>query len=218
MTHFINYFTYLIKDPIIESNTYLDVTSIGNALYIPDYPARLDRIEHQHIQNLNTGPLQQPNHSLQTTLRTDLIQSYFDNMHASIPFINKSILTQQNTSALLLNVIYAVSSKFMTKSNNTDPPGWSYYKLALTLIDAYSDIPRLSTIQALLLLAKYHELIYRPGFFWRTKFFIQLAGQMSSDLGLCEEPSSSAHPTFDHEFETRRRTFWALYTYQVLMR
>ncbi|KAG2230481.1 hypothetical protein INT48_002999 [Thamnidium elegans] len=176
-----------------------------------------DRIEHQRIQNLNTEPQQQPNHTLQTNLHTDLIQSYFDNIHASIPFISKSILAQQNTSALLLNAIYAVSSKFITKSNNTDPPGWSYYKLALTLIDAYSDIPRLSTIQALLLLAKYHELIYRPGFFWRTKFFIQLAGQMSSDLGLCKEPSSSTQPTFDHEFELRRRTFWALYTYQVLM-
>lgn len=214
---------FFFTDPIIENNTYLDVTSIGNALYIPDYPARVDRIEQQHIQNLNTEPQPPPQLSLSTNtttiIRPDLIQSYFDNLHSSMPFIDKSNLTQQTTSALLLNAIYAVSSRFMTThSNNSDPPGWTYYKSALSLIDTYSDIPRLSTVQALLLLTKYHEFIHRPGFFWRTKFFIQLAGQMSSDLGLWKEPSFGTQPTLDHEFEVRRRTFWALYTYQVLMR
>jgi hypothetical protein len=152
------------------------------------------------------------------TLRIDLIQSYFDNIHPSIPFIHRSTLAQPQPPTLLLNAIYAVSSRFITTTHQNDPPGWSYYKIALSLIDAYADVPRLSTVQALLLLAKYHEHIQRPGFFWRTKFFIQLAVKMSSDLGLWKEPPSSVQPTFSFEYEMRARTFWALYTYEVLMR
>lgn len=119
--------------------------------------------------------------------------------------------------------MYAVASRFIPNNTNTtttnnDPPGWSYYKTAFGLIDTYSDVPRLTTVQALLLLAKYHEHIQRPGFFWRTKFFIQLAVNMSLSLGLSKEPNLHTEPSWKHEFETRRRTFWALYTYDVLMR
>ncbi|KAG1077766.1 hypothetical protein G6F42_024632 [Rhizopus arrhizus] len=97
-----------------------------------------------------------------------------------------------------------------------DPPGWTYYKTAISLLDAYMDIPRLSTIQALLLLAKYHEHIHRPGFFWRTRFFVQLAVDMSNDLGLCSKTANETRHC-SHDTEFKRRTFWAVYTYQVLM-
>lgn len=128
------------------------------------------------------------------------------------------MLNQPQLSTLLLNAVYAVSSRFITSTHQNDPPGWSYYKKALSLIDTYADVPRLSTIQALILLTKYHEHIQRPGFFWRTKFFIQLAVTMSGDLGLWKEPSSNTQPACNFEYETRARTFWALYTYEVLMR
>lgn len=98
-----------------------------------------------------------------------------------------------------------------------EAPGWSYYKMALSLIDTYADMPRLSTIQALLLLAKYNEHIYKNGFLWRTKFFIQLAVKMSTDLGLSKEPLVGSS-TCNYELEMKRRTFWAVYTYEVLMR
>jgi hypothetical protein len=120
--------------------------------------------------------------------------------------------------------MYAVASRFIPNdtttatTNSNDPPGWSYYKTAFNLIDAYSDVPRLSTVQALLLLAKYLEHIHRPGFFWRTRFFMQLAVKMSNTLGLSIEPSLDIEPAWDHEFEARRRTFWAVYTYDILMR
>lgn len=208
---------------MIEINTQLDVTAIGQALYIPDYPARVDRIEQQtDIQNLHTEPPQP--HMMSTILvapRMDLIQSYLENVHPSLPFIQKSSLNQPQLSTLLLNAIYAVSSRFVNSSaatQNNDPPGWSYYKKALSLIDSYADAPRLSTVQALVLLAKYHEHIQRPGFFWRTKFFIQLAVKMSSNLGLWKKPDSGTQPSCGFEYEMRARTFWALYAYEVLMR
>lgn len=207
------------KDPMVEATAHLDVSSIGHALYTPNYPAQVDE---QH-NNLHTEPPQPSNLNINILFapqRLDLIQSYFDHIHPSSPFISRATLAQPQPPPLLLNAIYAVSSRFITntKSNsNNDPPGWSYYKTAIGLIDIYADVPRLTTVQALLLLAKYHEHIQRPGFFWRTKFYIQLAVKMSNDLGLVHEPSSQAEPTWDHEFELRRRTFWALYTYEVLM-
>jgi hypothetical protein len=136
-----------------------------------------------------------------------------------MPFLHRSTLVQPHPSCLLLNAIYAVASKFISQpqqQKSSDPPGWSFYKTALSLIDAYADVPRLSTVQAFLLLVKYHEHIYRSGFFWRTKFFLQLAVKMSDDLGLSKELTQ---PYSDyHELETRRRTFWAIYAYEILMR
>ena len=155
-----------------------------------------------------------------TALRLDLIQSYFDHIHPSTPIISRDALADPQPPALLLNSIYAVSAKFIDnkQTKSKDPPGWGHYKAALSLIDIYLDTPRLTTIQALLLLAKYHEHIHRPGFFWRTKFFIQLAVKLSNNLRLCEEPPLGTGPNWEDEFELRRRTFWAVYTYEVLMR
>jgi hypothetical protein len=201
-------------DPIIETNTHLDVSTIGQALYIPDYPARQDRIEPIHDKSIYSEP---PLPILNTAIRLDFIKSYFDNIHPSMPFLHRSTLVQPHPSSLLLNAIYAVASKFIPQQQkSSDPPGWPFYKAALNLIDAYADVPRLSTVQAFLLLVKYHEHIYRSGFFWRTKFFLQLAVKMSDDLGLQKELVGDIFG--EHELEIRRRTFWAVYAYETLMR
>lgn len=159
-------------------------------------------------------------------MKTNLIQLYFQYVHPSIPFLHRSILSKsekESPSLLLLNAIYAVSSRFtkydkrfkQQEEDQDNPPGWSYYKMALSLIDLYADRPRLSTIQALLLMAKYNEHVYKSGFFWRTKHFIQLAVKMSTDMGLTKEEPFSA---CNYNSEMKRRTFWAVYTYEVLMR
>lgn len=237
-----------IDPSTIETNTHLDVTAIGHALYIPDLPARKDRIEPLHDIDVNFEP-PQPNimsNASSVTLRFDLIQCYFDYIHPSMPFIFKSTFTESQPSTLLLNAMYAVSSRFVSPTQpssssatttttttttissplhpqhqqqpkSIDPPGWTYYKMALSLIDVYIDVPRLSTIQAILLLVKYHEHIHRPGFFWRTKFLLQLAVNMSNDLGLSSKfPQETT--SCNYELEYRKRTFWAVYTYEVLMR
>lgn len=208
----------------IETNTHLNVTVIGRALYMPDLPARKDRIETLHNADVNFEPPQPSimDNAASVTLRFDLIQCYFDRIHPSMPFIAKSTFTESKPSPMLLNAIYAVSSKFASSppsatQQSMDPPGWSYYKMAMSLMDAYLDVPRLSTVQALLLLVKYHEHIHRPGFFWRTKFLLQLAVDMSNDLGLSSSMGKDAAQS-KRDTEFGKRTFWAVYTYQVLMR
>lgn len=208
---------FLLDSFVDDKNTHLDVSSIGRALYILDNPLRIDRIEPVYNYHLNSEP-PQPN-TTSHTLRSNLIQAYFDHIHPSMPFISQSSLAQSQPPVLLLYAVYAVASKFVPNQHHEqqkvhDPPGWYFYKMALDLVDIYADTPRLSTVQAFLLLAKYHEFIYRPGFFSRTKFFVQLAVRMSNDLGLSKELPS----TQEYGLETRRRTFWAVHTYEVLMR
>lgn len=216
--------TTRIDPSAIETNIHLNVTVIGRALYMPDLPARKDRIEPLHNADVNFEPPQPSimDNAASVTLRFDLIQCYFDRIHPSMPFIAKSTFTESKPSPMLLNAIYAVSSRFMPSPPSTTqqsmvPPGWTYYKTAMSLMDAYLDVPRLSTIQALLLLVKYHEHIHRPGFFWRTKFLLQVAVDMSNDLGLSSNRGKETAQCKD-DAEFRKRTFWAVYTYQVLMR
>ncbi|KAI8880840.1 hypothetical protein K501DRAFT_254402 [Backusella circina FSU 941] len=217
-----------------NSNSRLDVTLVGQALYIPDYPARLDRVEPIYSTILNSNP-PQPLDLPTISIRFDLIQSYFENIHPFIPFLHRDTfeytLHTSKPPALLLNAMYAVASYWIqnngsngssssnTTTNNADPPGWSFYKTATSLIDKCADAPRLSTVHALILLMKYHEFLHRPGFFWRTKIMLQLAIQISKDLGLSREIPKNLQATDSNSIngELQRRTFWAVYAFEILM-
>jgi hypothetical protein len=186
----------------------------------------MDRIEplYQNNSNLSAEP-PEPHLKIKppVPMRFDLIKLYFDHIHHSMPFVSKLSITSPQPPSLLLNAVYAVASKFDDQQQQQqqqqqvgNPPGWPYYKMALSLIDIYMDTPRLSTIQALLLLIKYHEHVQRPGFFWRTKSLMQLVIQMTNDLGLSRKDDGNY--TSHHDSEYRNRTFWAVYTYETLMR
>jgi hypothetical protein len=217
-----------------NNNSRLDVTLVGQALYIPDYPAQLDRVEPIYSTILNSNP-PQPLDLPSISIRFDLIQSYFENIHPFIPFLHRDTfeytLQTSKPPALLLNAMYAVASHWVQNNPNdsngsssshanADPPGWSFYKTAISLIDKCADAPRLSTVQALILLVKYHEFLHRPGFFWRTKIMLQLAIQVSKDLGLSHEIPKNSKTTENGSIyaELQRRTFWVVYAFEILMR
>ncbi|KAI8340442.1 fungal-specific transcription factor domain-containing protein [Chlamydoabsidia padenii] len=102
-----------------------------------------------------------------------------------------------------------------TTAKETVPPGLKYYQDAISLVELYTDAPRLSTIQGLLLIIKYNELVQRPGFFHRTRFYFDLVVKMCKDLGLPRmlPPTCQVHPVLA---EQRRRIFWAAYIYDLL--
>jgi len=137
--------TKSIDPSTIETNTHLNVTAIGRALYIPDLPARKDRIEPLHNTDVDYEPPQSRimDNATSVTLRFDLIQCYFDRVHPAMPFIAKSTFTESKPSPILLNAIYAVSCKFVpslslssTAPKSMDPPGFgerdSLYSWLLT--------------------------------------------------------------------------------------
>lgn len=142
-------------------------------------------------------------------------------MDPLIPILHRPSFLQQlrnrNISNLLLNAIYCVSSRWdlAVPSVGEEPRGWAYYQKAVHLLDQQGE-PQLSTIQAIFLLLKYNEHVRRPGFAWRTRYYFQMIVRMSKDLGLSRNITTTTKELID--MERRKRTFWAIYCYDVMMR
>ncbi|KAI8980494.1 fungal-specific transcription factor domain-containing protein [Pilobolus umbonatus] len=172
-----------------------------------------DKDTMDHSIHISIGAYCIPSHPTDTDpLRYDLIQAYFDHIHPFIPFIHQPTFIP-HSSPLLLYSLYAVSS--ICLPHQQDPPGWDYYKTAMGWLDSYTE-PCLSTLQSLLLLIKYNEQIQRPGFLWRTKYLLHLATQLSETLGLSRQvPANSGLSAI--EIEVRRRTYWVITAYELLM-
>ncbi|KAI7887514.1 hypothetical protein K492DRAFT_1660 [Lichtheimia hyalospora FSU 10163] len=215
------------------------VGATGQGLYIYDCMTRTDRIPSIYEDYFYgtpqapvllgdiTEPAQpklHPQTLAATTIQMDLIQLYFMHVHPYLPILHRASFHAQLQKApciLLLNAMYAVASRWHPSARETitsdgHPPGWRYYQAAFSLIDIYTDTPRLSTVQALLLMVKYQEHVRRPGFFWRTRYYFQNIVHMCRDLGLCK----ALGPGFQLDMATaeqRRRTFWAVYAYDIMM-
>ncbi|RCH95336.1 Protein sds23 [Rhizopus stolonifer] len=151
-----------------------------------------------------------------------LIEKYFEHVHKYIPMIHKpSFLKQMQSttnppSRLLLFTMCAVASRWSLEHGgyNVDkliPPGYTYYQKALGLLDDFFDIPRVSTIQALVLLVKYQEYFQRVGYFHRSHAYLGIAARMCLDLGLSDVDGENI------EAEIGKRTFWATFIYDLLM-
>lgn len=152
-----------------------------------------------------------------------LTDVYFDHVHKYVPMIHKpTFLKQMHNSSdppsrLLLYAMCAVASKWSpdhiaATTNDEIPPGYTYYRKALDLLDDFVDSPRISTIQALILIVKYQEYIQRTGYHHRSYFYLGMAAQMCFDLGLTQLEGDSSI-----EIEIKKRTFWVTFTYDLLL-
>lgn len=230
-----------IASPRTQSNIFPSTDSLsvgvsGQGVYVHDCLGRVDRIPSIYSDSLMgksylasigitdfsepAQPKMHPHVIAATTVNTELIQLYFTHVHPYLPILHKATFHRQLRNGpciLLLNAMYAVASRWQSTRDTAQFPGWRYYQAAFSLIDIYTDTPRLSTIQALLLLVKYQELVQRPGFFWRTRLYFQLIVRMCNDLGL-NKAVPQAVQMDPVTVEQRKRTFWAVYAYDVLMR
>ncbi|KAI0452842.1 fungal-specific transcription factor domain-containing protein [Xylaria acuta] len=122
----------------------------------------------------------------------DAIRHYFDlyftHVHPYVPVLNKSQLYHQwNTnpesiSPLLLEAIFAVAERL------ADEPaqGQQWIALASKHADSFMDVPRLSTLQALLIILKAREAVPKRGYYYRSWMSIVHCVAMARDLGLDE--------------------------------
>lgn len=118
----------------------------------------------------------------------DYFGYYFNYIHPYIPVLNKAAFleqwkTSQNTvSPLVLEAIFACVSRYL------EPPVESKRWLALAAKheEHYKDVPRLSTVQALLILKKAREFNPKRGYFYRSWMAIKYIATMAMDLGLHE--------------------------------
>ncbi|KAI7863268.1 fungal-specific transcription factor domain-containing protein [Spinellus fusiger] len=152
-----------------------------------------------------------------------LVEVYFDHVHTYAPMIHKPYFYKKLVSKtdcpskLLLYAMCAVASRWAPAQTHQQspgaPPGFFFYQRAFALIDEHSDAPRVSTVQALVLLTKYQEHYRRAGFFCRPGLFLSMATKMANDLGLSKVDSLQGDP---HEVETKKRTFWVAFMYDLM--
>lgn len=183
----------------------LSIDSTGHGLYVPDYPYRMDTA-YCSYNTIIRATLQPP---LLEPIRHDLLKIYFEFIDPVFPLFHTPSF--QTDNKCLLYAIYAVSSRWDMVETH-EPRGWTYYQQAVHLLQQEEPV-ELATVQAVLLLLKYNEHVRRPGFMWRTRYYFTMALRMCQDLGLSRDLD---RPLI--EKESRKRVFWAIYCYDVMMR
>lgn len=119
---------------------------------------------------------------------------YFRDIHPYVPVIHRSHFYWQwendrdSISPLLLESLFASASRF------SDSPAQSAQWLALANKheSSFMDVPRLSTIQAMLLLLKARESTPKKGYFYRSWQAVKTMISMSKDLDIHEHHGTHA--------------------------
>ncbi|KAI8576634.1 hypothetical protein K450DRAFT_255980 [Umbelopsis ramanniana AG] len=207
----------------VPTDIYTDISGpmcigdIGQAMYVDESNTQDHQLLERTLPHLSDTPML----SSFAVIPPELIDTYFDAVHPHFPLLHKSSfyarLNDRNAthSLILLNAMCAVAAIWHRPPLATPgAPGIQFYQRAFYLIDDYADTPRISTIQALLLLIKYQEYHRRPGFFCRPSLYMQMVVQMWNDLGPIYPPK---YTTDVIELEVGKRTFWMAYVYDMMM-
>ncbi|KZF26040.1 hypothetical protein L228DRAFT_264472 [Xylona heveae TC161] len=134
---------------------------------------------------------------------SEYFEFFFENIHPYIPVINRPLFYQQwrtrkdTISPLLLEAIFACTGRMSADASE----GIKWLALAGKHADSFMDVPRLSTLQALLLLLKARESTPKRGYYYRSWMTIVNLIAMAKDLGLDQhyelhqagEPCSSSY-------------------------
>lgn len=198
---------YLLQNSRTYQNGAFHFANYGNR---PRYKRKLNKSDH-------TDPLELP----PKDLSEHLIVLYFNHFYPFLPLFYKRQLFSsvdntnqplQPISPLLLNAIYAVASRISPDVRvradpaSPDTAGDIYFERAERLLDESYDLPSISTVQALLLLASHQHGRMKSARAW---LYSGMAFRMAQDLGL--------HRNCDHwnippdECERRKRVFWCCY-------
>ncbi|KAI7882386.1 hypothetical protein K492DRAFT_145231 [Lichtheimia hyalospora FSU 10163] len=126
---------------------------------------------------------------------------FFDQLHVKGPLI----------TPLLLNVMYAYAAKHLsdTSTTNSHLQADVFFSRARQLVDDFLDVPRVSTVIALLYMTTFEGT---SGIRWshtRAWMYCGMAVRMCLDLGLHTTHYSSQMSLFD--IELRKRVLWACY-------
>ena len=118
----------------------------------------------------------------------EYLDIFFRDIHPYVPVISKSYFYRQwNThrssiSPLLLEAIFAAAGRY-----SSDPAqGLPWLAMASKHEPCFMDVPRLSTIQALLILLKARESNPKRGYYYRSWMTLKTACTFAKDLELDE--------------------------------
>ncbi|KAF0395517.1 nucleus protein [Gigaspora margarita] len=130
----------------------------------------------------------QLNKALSPDVAQLLLEKYFNHFHPYFPIINRAKFVrhlsnpnvEDQPSPLLLNAIYAVGALFPPELPDSYSPK-TFYDRARNMLDYFIDAPRLSTVQALILLCMVDQgkpTSYRP------QTYSSMAIRMAQSMGL----------------------------------
>ncbi|KAH6619263.1 hypothetical protein B0J18DRAFT_239553 [Chaetomium sp. MPI-SDFR-AT-0129] len=113
---------------------------------------------------------------------------YFVNAHPYVPVLDKSYFYHQwhnnrgSISPLLLEAMFAIAGRL------ADEPaqGQQWLALATRHADSFMDVPRLSTLQALMILLKARESAPKKGYYYRSWQSVVQCVMLAKELGLDE--------------------------------
>ncbi|KAI8215729.1 Activator of stress protein 1 [Colletotrichum sp. SAR 10_77] len=135
---------------------------------------------------------------------------FFTHVHPYVPVLSKPMFyhqwntNRQSISPLILEAIFAMGGRL------ADDPGEGQQWLALASkhADSFMDVPRLSTLQALLLILKAREAAPKRGYYYRSWMTIVQCVQMGKDLGLDEHYTDHqmGHPCGSSPAECQMKT------------
>lgn len=129
---------------------------------------------------------------------------YFLNVHPYVPVLNKTLFYQQwhtnrdSISPLILEAIFAIAGRLddepaqghqwlaLASSKSIRLCGHILAKCETEHADAFMDTPRLSTLQAMLIVLKARESAPKRGYYFRSWMTVVQCVQMAKDLGLDE--------------------------------
>ena len=118
----------------------------------------------------------------------DYLGYFFDYIHPYVPVLNRAAFYEQWRSArhsispLLLEGIFACVSRYLEQPYEVR----RWLALASKHEENFKDVPRLSTIQAMVLLTKAREVIPKRGYYYRSWMAVKYMTTMAIDLGLHE--------------------------------
>ncbi|KAJ5092223.1 hypothetical protein NUU61_007093 [Penicillium alfredii] len=119
---------------------------------------------------------------------------YFDEIHPYLPVIPRAHLYYQwhhdrrSISPLLLEALFACAGRLSDEPSE----GAQWLALANRHETSFMDVPRLSTIQALLLLLKARESLPKKGYYYRSWQTVKTIVSMAKDLDIHEHYSIHA--------------------------
>jgi hypothetical protein len=153
----------------------------------------------------------------------DYFGYFFEHIHPYVPVLNRASFletwrTARGTiSPLLLEAIFACVARYLEEPIESR----RWLALASRHEESFKDVPRLSTIQAMMILMKARESISKRGYYYRSWMSVKYMITMGLDLGLHEHlhqhRMGNGCKLQKQDCMVRTRIWQAMFTLEILV-
>ena len=153
----------------------------------------------------------------------DYFGYFFNYVHPYVPVLNRKLFydqwraTRHSISPLILEGIFACVSRYLDEQIEVR----KWLALASRHEECFKDVPRLSTIQAMVILTKAREFVPKRGYYYRSWMAVKYMTTMAFDLGLPEHydhhRAGSGCKLSHSDCVIHKRTWQTLFALEILV-